>query len=333
MATYKGIQGYTVQKLSDDPTASEAVGQLWYNSTSGDFKIATEGSGAWASGTPFNTGRAQLGCAGDTSTAVIFGGDQGAPAVALVESWNGTAWTEVQNLPAGTFRATGLGTATAAMSVGGTPTPTVGAVAVKWDGTSWAATNSLNNARASMGGSGTQTAGMVFGGGDYTDYTEEFDGTCWSEEADLNGPARMAGAPSSKGTTTASMYSGGETGPSPATRAADESEKWDGTSWAEGNDLNTARKCGGSGITTAAMAYGGGSPALGPRVALTEVYDGTSWSEGADLATAVVWNSGLGAGSTSAFCMGGSSAAYVDTSSNAEEWADPSYTIKTVTVS
>ena len=29
MATYKGIQGYTVQKLSSDPTASEAVGQLW----------------------------------------------------------------------------------------------------------------------------------------------------------------------------------------------------------------------------------------------------------------------------------------------------------------
>jgi hypothetical protein len=37
MATYKGIQGYTVQKLSSDPTAAEAVGQLWYNS--GDRSI------------------------------------------------------------------------------------------------------------------------------------------------------------------------------------------------------------------------------------------------------------------------------------------------------
>jgi hypothetical protein len=46
MATYKGIQGYTVQNLSSDPTASEAVGQLWYNSTSGSFKIGTQGAAA-----------------------------------------------------------------------------------------------------------------------------------------------------------------------------------------------------------------------------------------------------------------------------------------------
>jgi len=31
MATYKGIQGYSVQKLSSDPTASEAAGQLFYS--------------------------------------------------------------------------------------------------------------------------------------------------------------------------------------------------------------------------------------------------------------------------------------------------------------
>ena len=50
MATYKGIQGYSVQKLSSDPTASEAVGQLWYNSGTGKFKISVAGAGAWASG-------------------------------------------------------------------------------------------------------------------------------------------------------------------------------------------------------------------------------------------------------------------------------------------
>jgi hypothetical protein len=49
MATYKGIQGYTVQKLSEDPTASEVVGQLWYNSDAGKFKVGTSGAGAWAS--------------------------------------------------------------------------------------------------------------------------------------------------------------------------------------------------------------------------------------------------------------------------------------------
>ena len=46
MATYKGIQGYSVKKLSSDPTASTAVGQLWYNSTEGAFKVSVSGPGA-----------------------------------------------------------------------------------------------------------------------------------------------------------------------------------------------------------------------------------------------------------------------------------------------
>ena len=40
MATYKGIQGYSWQKGAADPTNTIA-GQVWYNSTSGKFKIAT----------------------------------------------------------------------------------------------------------------------------------------------------------------------------------------------------------------------------------------------------------------------------------------------------
>ncbi len=56
MATYKGIQGTTVQKLATDPTASEAAGQLWYNSTSGAFKVSVAGAGAWSSGNNLNTG-------------------------------------------------------------------------------------------------------------------------------------------------------------------------------------------------------------------------------------------------------------------------------------
>jgi hypothetical protein len=332
MATYKGIQGYTVQKLSSDPTASEAEGQLWYNSSTGKFKIAVAGAGAWASGTPFNTGRAQMGCAGDTSTAVIFGGDTGGPAPALCEAWNGTAWTETTNIPTGAFRATGLGTSTAAVSVGGTPSPTVGVQANKWDGTSWSVTGSLNNSRGSMGSAGTTTAGMVFGGGDYSAETETFDGTSWTEVADLN-LARHAGASTTKGTTTAAMYSGGSTGPSPPTRRTPNSETWDGTSWSEGNNLTTSRGVlAGCGITTAAMAFGGGYPGT-TRVAVTETYNGTSWTEVADLASAANWPGGIGAAATSAFCVGGNTDAAPNGSTNAEEWADPAYTNKTVTVS
>ena len=90
MSTYKGIQGYSVQTLSTDPSpTANYVGQLWYNSDSGKFKLAIEGAGAWAAGTAFNTGRANLGVAGTTTAAVIFGGDTGGPARAECETWNG----------------------------------------------------------------------------------------------------------------------------------------------------------------------------------------------------------------------------------------------------
>ena len=38
MATYKGIRGSKVQSLASDPTASESVGRVWYNTTSNVLK-------------------------------------------------------------------------------------------------------------------------------------------------------------------------------------------------------------------------------------------------------------------------------------------------------
>ena len=39
MATYKGIQGQSVQTLASDPSpTASAEGQLWYNSTTYAFK-------------------------------------------------------------------------------------------------------------------------------------------------------------------------------------------------------------------------------------------------------------------------------------------------------
>ena len=46
MATYKGTQGYTVQNLASDLTASaNTEGQVWYNSTEGKFKIVVDDGG------------------------------------------------------------------------------------------------------------------------------------------------------------------------------------------------------------------------------------------------------------------------------------------------
>jgi hypothetical protein len=57
MATYKGIQGFTIQNLSADPS-NPIEGQVWYNSTSNVWKVeeATT-AGAWATGNNLNTAR------------------------------------------------------------------------------------------------------------------------------------------------------------------------------------------------------------------------------------------------------------------------------------
>ena len=75
MATYKGIQGYSVQSLASDPTASEAEGQLWYNTTSGTYKISVGGAGAWSSGGALNTGTNQAGGAGTQTAGLTCGGN------------------------------------------------------------------------------------------------------------------------------------------------------------------------------------------------------------------------------------------------------------------
>ena len=97
MATYKGIKGVRVVTKSSDPTASEAAGTVWYNSTSPTaLKYAIEGAGAWAAANALNTARGG-GASGGTQSACWFAG--GGPGVtgADMETYNGTSWTELGN--------------------------------------------------------------------------------------------------------------------------------------------------------------------------------------------------------------------------------------------
>jgi hypothetical protein len=74
MTLYKGIQGFSVQNLSADPTDPNE-GQLWYNSTSNVWKLTSATTaGAWASGGNLNTARAGLAGAGTQTAGLAFGG-------------------------------------------------------------------------------------------------------------------------------------------------------------------------------------------------------------------------------------------------------------------
>jgi hypothetical protein len=277
MAEYKGIKGFKVQTVSTDPAASA---------------IAT---GTWASGGDLNTARYS----------------------AITESWNGSAWTEVNDLNLARQLTVMHGTQTAALAAGGfksTPAFQVNNVE-SWNGTSWTETTEINTARYKHGGSGTQTDFLIYGGltPSITNITEFWNGTSWTEVADM-ATGRSIGGDSGSGSSSSALASGGSTdASSPGITTA--TEEWTTASsfqqenlgqvfynstadafkvtkdnsgiplgtWASGGNLNTARSSvGGAGTQTAALAFGG-NPI---PIALNESYNGTSWTEVNDLNTA-----------------------------------------------
>ena len=329
MATYKGIKGVKVVTKATDPTASEAIGTVWYNSTSPSaLKYAIESAGAWASGGDLTTGRSSAAGCGTQTAGLFFAGEP--PNTAKTESYNGSAWTEVGDLGGALYSAVGGGTQTAALCVSGT-TPS-GAITLGveiWDGTSWTGTgNNINVARTrGLGSTGGTTTAMLFAGGQVypTVYStcETYNGSTWTE---VNNMTQARFFSWGSGTSTAMLAVGGISSPSEPGSQLAKVESWDGTCWTEVNDLNTARgKNNSSGTQTDALCFGG-TPG---RSAVTEKYDGTSWTEVADLSQTRAEATGFG--TTSASLCAGDDSTPVD--EKTEEWNDPVYTIKTVTVS
>ena len=169
-----------------------------------------------------------------------------------------------------------------------------------WAG-AWASGGSMNTARYEIVGLGILTAALAVGGtenpGTRTDLNEEYNGSAWSEKADLNSGRTAMGA-AERGTTTSTLVFGGATTGGESAL----SEKWNGTSWTETNDLNSAAyRCAGAGTLTAALRIGGNIP---PATANTEKFDGTSWTEVNNLNQARQFLAGGGT-QTSAVVAGG----------------------------
>ena len=76
MTDYKAIHGKNILSLASDLDSAEAEGEIWFNTTSGDYKtvISALSLGAWASGGNLNTARKALGGIGITTAAVGVGG-------------------------------------------------------------------------------------------------------------------------------------------------------------------------------------------------------------------------------------------------------------------
>ena len=127
---------------------------------------------------------------------------------------------------------------------------------------------------------GTQTATVISNGAtptspppDYTQRTDEYNGTTWSQGNNSTQPA--ANSLSSAGVLTAALMAGGYRGPLGRTNYV---ETYDGTSFAAGTAMSTAREGAfGGGISTAMFVSSGG-PISGGSPTTTEEWDGTSWS-------------------------------------------------------
>lgn len=282
MSEYKGIKGYTVQKIGSDPTPADTLGQLFYNSADNEFHISAAGSGSWASGGNLNASRAGWpGGMGTTTAGAVVGG-MTPPDVpsALVEEYNGTCWSEENDRPvAGRFNWT-CGTVAAGL------TATGGLQSAPWalnnvdeyDGTSWAAGGNYPAGFYYANGCGTQTAALGCQGFQaavgYRDETFEYDGSSWAEAGDYPGPLGLGGT---SGIQTSAMRIGGT--PSPQ---GSKCNTYDGSSWAASPDLNVPRQQNGAapnGTITATLAVGGAPNANPPvTVGRCEQWDGTSWA-------------------------------------------------------
>ena len=277
MATYKEIKGVTIQTKDSDPVVGGIPG------------------GTWASGGNMNTARSQgaNGLVGSQTAAIFIAGENPGPTnVALVESYDGSSFTEIADVNTARRIAAASGVQTAALFFGGYTSSNVGNTE-SWNGSSWTEVNDLNSARRAMGGSGTYTAALCAGGGNPSGAeTETWDGTSWTEVGDLNEGRNSAPA---VGTQTASI----SIGDAPNGALV---EQWDGSSWTEVGDLNTGRYGAAGGLYNSALVFQGTN---GTRQTLTEFWDGTSWTEVADTAQAKQDVSGAGASSSAALSAGG----------------------------
>ena len=101
MATYKENHGTNIETVTSDPS-NPVVGQMWYNSTSRTLKGFILSPASWASGGNINSdGHFQAAGAGIQTAGLIAGGGTQWPGVGVTantETYNGSSWTEVNNL-------------------------------------------------------------------------------------------------------------------------------------------------------------------------------------------------------------------------------------------
>ena len=223
MTTYKDIHGTAVQNVAGNPDNPQK-GQLWYDSTNSEFKFQDQVVGdAWSTQADMNTAREGLSGSGTQTAALGWAGaTQPGSIRAETEFWNGSTWTELNDLNQSKTLDAGAGTVyTSSLSFGGrNPGGTRIALTELFNGTNWTEVNDLNTARGQLSGTGSGTSALAFAGENpgaaVRDETESWNGTNWTEVADLAVARMRPGAAGASNTAALQMGGADNSGPNPA---------------------------------------------------------------------------------------------------------------------
>ena len=131
MTTYKENIGTDITVVSSDPS-NPVTGEVWYNTTTQKLKGYQQVLGnAWSTGGNLNTARSAIMGAGTQTATIVMGGNT-PPVSALTELYNGSNWTEVNDLNVAKEFSTPAvqGTQTATLVAGGADAGADGAAAV-----------------------------------------------------------------------------------------------------------------------------------------------------------------------------------------------------------
>ena len=166
MTDYKAIHGKNIQHLASDLDNAEGEGQIWFNTTTSDYKTITKVAGAWATGNEINNAGQNMQGAGTQTAGVIAG--RGPAISTLVEEYDGLSWTAATAMNTGATNSIVVGIQTAALKAGGYfgSNPYVLGETEIYDGSSWTEVADISTARELVGSgqSGPNTAQLCFTG-------------------------------------------------------------------------------------------------------------------------------------------------------------------------
>lgn len=300
MSTYKGIKGIGVQDVAGDAPATSNEGQIWYNTSTGTFKVGKALlTGVWSTANNTNFPARYTAGFGTRNAALKTGGSAPpSPGSLRVESYDGISWTETNAPPNNSTNINVFHHASSKNSpstdglifAGDTPAP--GAQEKKtqyWNGTTWAFLSDMNYGREQAGGTGTSSTSALCAGGvsapgdsapTYGREVEAWNGTSWTAKPTLSSNRTMNGV---TGTATSALSIGGRDyafSSPPDFQIRPLVEAWNGTNWTAVASLNQrARGVQSFGANnTSALKTGGHVEPGDIYLTGTESYDGTTWT-------------------------------------------------------